>query len=321
MYGLALSTAPSVLFADEVVFKSSQIKEEETQLAQIIAVRDSIEPPFEYSLGVGYRKDNLKWSVAMGGVNTASELSWDETVIAQIRVSARANLGNDWFVRGLYITGAVKSGTNRDSDYAGSDRTQEYSRSDSKTGGSVGDVSLGLGRRLHLFGQEYGGRFYLSPLAGLSIHKQALTMYEGRRTIPFSASLTGLDNSYDAQWSGAWIGADALWEIGRNVSLNATAEYHRVDYLAQANWNLRSDFAHPVSFEHDAKGHGGVFSIGISYRFSRNLLLNSLLDYQRWHTNAGSDRTFFSYGTTGYNTLNSVNWDSTSISFGAVYQF
>lgn len=318
--GLMISIAPSVSFAGTSAL-STQIKEEETQLAKRFAVREAVEPTFEYSLGIGRRVDNLDWSVAIGDVNVASEVSWSNTVISQFWLAAKVNLGGDWFVRGQYAAGAVASGSNRDSDYAGAGRTQEYSRSDNKTGGSVGDFSIGFGKRLYLRRQNEGHRLYVAPAGGLSFHQQNLTMYDGRQSVPFDAPLANLDSSYEAQWKGPWIGADVSLQVSRNVSLDAAVEYHRVDYSAQANWNLRDDFEHPVSFEHDAKGSGRVFSAGLSYRVNRNFLVNFLSDYQKWSTSKGSERTYFSYGTTGRNALNPVHWSSKSLSVGVVYQF
>ena len=302
--------------------KSFQVKDEDTQLAQRFAVRESVESPFEYSLSAGYRRDNMSWSIAYGGIDVASEVSWKKTVIAQLRAAAKLNLGSDWLLRGIYTTGAVKSGRNQDSDYAGSNRTQEFSRSDNKTGGAVRDVSIGLGRNIRLFDLESGGAMYVAPLAGLSIHQQSLTMYDGIQTIPVNGgAITGLHNSYDTQWKGSWLGMDALLGLGGNILLNSTVEYHWVDYSAEANWNLRSDFAHPVSFRHVAKGRGVLVSVGGSYRFSRNFLMKTALEQQKWNTYTGYDQTNFSYGATNYYTLNPVSWNSTAFSLVAVYQF
>ena len=317
----AIFFIPTVSFAEDALQESLQVKEEETQLAKWFAKRELVESPFEYALSVGYRKDNFDWSVANSSVNIASELIWKDMVIEQLRAAARLNLGYDWFIRGNYATGMVVSGTNRDSDYAGNNRTQEYSRSDNKTGGVVREISIGLGNRLRVFDQADGLGLYLSPLAGFSIHQQALTMYDGRQSVPFDSVLSGLNNSYEAQWKGAWVGMDALFKIGRNILLNTSAEYHRADYYAKANWNLRNDLAHPVSFEHVADGRGILLSSGISYRLTRNLLLNAMFEHQRWRTDKGYDTTFFSYGTTSHYTLNPVSLDSRSISLGAVYQF
>jgi hypothetical protein len=312
---------PDDSLADDSLSESLQVKDEETQLAKRFAVRESVEPPFEYSLSAGYRKDNLGWSVAVGGVNVASEVRWKETVIAQLRLAGKLTLGNDWLVRGIYSTGAVRSGHNQDSDYAGENRTQEYSRSNNKTGGAVRDLSIGLGRKVRLLDFSDGGVIQVVPLAGLSIHQQSLTMYDGFQTVPAHGAISGLQNSYDAQWKGAWLGIDALLELGKNTSLVSSLEYHRVDYSAVADWNLRSDLAHPASFKHAAKGYGALLSVGACYRSSRNFLMTASFERQKWYTYTGHDQTNFSYGATVHYILNPVNWDSKAFSLGAVYQF
>lgn len=316
-----LALAAQDTFADDSSTRSFQVKEEETQLARRFAVREAVESPFEYSVSAGYRKDDFKWSIADGGINVASEVHWKNTVIAQLRAAAKVNLGSDWLLRGIYTTGAVKSGTNQDSDYAGSNRTQEFSRSNNKTGGAVRDISIGLGRKIHLFDLASGAGMYLVPLAGLSIHQQNLTMYDGQQTIPANGAITGLNSSYDARWKGSWLGVDALLGLSENISLSSTVEYHWVDYSAEANWNLRTDFNHPVSFRHVAKGYGVLVSVGASYRFSRNFLMNASFERQKWNTYSGYDQTSLSYGASNYYTLNPISWDSRSFLLGAVYRF
>jgi hypothetical protein len=281
-----------------------------------LAERESAELPFEYSFGVGFRTDNLTWSIAGRGVNIASEVSWKKTAIAQLRAAGKINLGRDWVLRGAYTTGAVRSGANQDSDYAGNDRTQEYSRSDNKTGGAVRDLSVGAGRKLWLF-----DTLYVAPIAGLSIHQQSMTMYDGTQTIPANGAFNGLNSSYDTQWKGGWLGADALLELPGNISMNATAEYHWADYSAEGNWNLRSDLAHPVSFRHVANGYGKLFSAGASYRLSRNFMMSASFEKQKWSTYPGYDETHLSSGATNYYTLNPITWDSKTFSLAAIYQF
>lgn len=297
-----------------------QVKDEETQLAQRLALREAVESPFEYSVSVGDRRDDLRWSIANGGVNIASEVEWKDTRITQLRATGRLNLGYGWLLRGSYTTGAVKSGRNRDSDYAGSDRTQEYSRSDSRSGGAVRDASLGLGWRYEVLDFDSGGGLFLVPLAGVSIHQQSLTMYDGQQTIPSTGTIVGLNNSYSTQWKGSWAGADVRLEIA-SWSLNATLEQHWADYTAEADWNLRDDLAHPVSFRHVAQGRGTVASVGLEYRFSRNLLMGVQVERQKWETWSGYDETNFAYGGTAYYTLNPVLWNSAATSLALIYQF
>ena len=307
--------------AEPAVDHSILVKDEETQLAQRFAVREAVDSPFEYSVSAGARRDDLRWSIANGGVNIASEVEWKDTRSTQLRASAKMNLGYGLLVRGIYSTGAVKSGRNRDSDYAASDHTQEYSRSDSKSGGAVRDASLGLGWKFKAVKSEAGGAVMLVPLVGLSIHQQNLTMVDGQQTIPATGAITRLNNSYNTQWKGAWAGLDARWVMGSNWGLNATFEQHWADYTAEADWNLRTDLAHPVSFRHVANARGTVVSIGLEYRFTRNFLLGAQAERQRWETWSGYDQTNFAYGGTAYYTLNPVTWNSSYTALALVYQF
>ncbi|MDD2894133.1 MAG: hypothetical protein PHF20_09430 [Halothiobacillaceae bacterium] len=311
----------SAAWAEGSASQVANIKDDETQLAQWFAVREAAELPYEYSLGAGRRSDSLKWSVANSGVNIASELEWARVSIAQIRLAGRADIGAGWFLRGAYETGAVKSGENRDSDYAGNDRTQEYARSYSKTRGAVQDVTLGLGRLIRFTPQSANYGFVVAPILGVSAHQQNLTMYDGQQILPYATLLTGLDNSYDTQWKSVFGGVDAHAEFGDSFIVNASLAIHRMDYLADANWNLRSDLAHPVSFRHTATGKGRSMSLGMGYRFGRHLMLHAGYERQYWKTGTGSDQTYFSYGGSTVYTLNAVEWGSESIFAGLAYRF
>ena len=305
--------------AEENISGGMAIKDEETQLAQWFQAKESEELPYEYSLSAGTRRENLKWSIGNSSVNYASELEWKNTLITQISMGGRADIGNGWFVRGRYDTGAVRSGDIRDSDYAGANRTGEYSRSYSKARGAIWDVSLGIGKRFHAY--KTASSVSISPSLGMSIHQHDLVMYDGQQSIPFNTPLSGLENSYDTQWKSLWGGIELLAEWEEKVVLDAAIEYHRINYSAEANWNLRSDLAHPVSFRHGAKGNGTTFSVGLGYRFDHHLTLN--LGYERLNgrTGAGYDQTFFSYGGSEIYTLNAVEWNYEAIFAGCIYQF
>jgi hypothetical protein len=321
LFTLLEAAAISPVLAKEVSPDDFIVRDDSTQLAQWFSVRESVELPYEYSLSAGVRRDTMSWSIANSGLNVASEVKWDKTVIQQIRFSGRANLGSAWYVRGLYDTGAIRSGSTQDSDYAGSDRTQLYSRSESQTTGAIGDVNVGIGKRLHIIEDADGGGLYIAPLLGLSIHQQRLAMHEGRQSVPFNAPLIGQSDSYDSQWKGYWTGVDLLAGLGGEFTLSVSAEYHWVDYTAEANWSLRNDLAHPLSFRHVAKGNGKLISAGLSYRFTRNLLCNLAYERQSWKTKPGYDETYFSYGGSSTYVLNPLLWSAEAVYLGFVYRF
>src|SRR3989338_2741570 len=283
--------------------------------------RASTDKPFEFSLGAGYRKDHLDWSIAGGSVNVLSELKWENLKIAQISAAARLNIDADWSLRGKLAYGRINSGSNQDSDYDGNNRTLEFSRSNNRGGGVVRDGSLCLGRTLRLL--NYDGENFLSvtPSAGLSINRQNLTMTQGFQTLHATGPFPGLDSSYDAKWQGPWVGVEALLESNSDWSLTVSGEYHWVDYTANANWNLRPEFSHPVSFVHTAIGHGILLAAGATYRASKDWRVGFSVEAQQWNTGEGIDKTFFSDGTVGYSRLNGVNWESTAINLGVHYRF
>ncbi|MEO8331360.1 MAG: hypothetical protein ABI479_02930 [Gallionella sp.] len=281
----------------------------------------------ELSVSISQRKDNLNWSIAGNTVNVLSELKWENMSITQLQAAGEFHLKNDWQIRARMGYGVIDSGGNQDSDYSGNNRTQEFSRSNNKAGGDVFDVSFGFGKKLRLRDLSAGRTFYVTPLGGLSIHQQNLTMTDGVQTLSALPStiplgpFPGLASNYDAQWMGPWLGAEALIETAQGWFMIANAEYHLIDYTASANWNLRADFAHPVSFTHTATGEGIVLSLGASYRVGKNWKMSFKMERQNWSTGAGSDAVFLADGTMGYAHLNAVNWDSTAYNFGIARQF
>lgn len=314
-------TATSGLLAEEKL-ESGPDKEMRLKLSEEMADElTSTETPFEFLLKAGYRKDNLNWNEAGGSVNILSELKWENLKIAQISADARLNFHTDWNFRGVFTYGRITSGSNQDSDYNGNNRTLEFSRSNNKGGGKVRDVSAGFGKTVHLSSPASKNDLSISPLVGLSIHQQDLTMTDGFQTLPASGSYSGLASSYDTKWQGPWAGINAQLEQRRNWSLNATAEYHWADYSARANWNLRPEFSHPVSFVHTAKGRGILFSAEATYPVSQEWRVSLSMTLQRWKTGAGIDKTFFSDGSAGYYPLNEVNWRSAAIDLGVARDF
>jgi Protochlamydia outer membrane protein len=318
---IACSCVSFTAFAEEPPPRTIQVPESETQLAKWFAARDAGEAPFEYSLALGVRQDALSWSTADTGANIASEVQWNSTSITQLRGAAKLNLPSDWQLRGMASAGAVKSGDNQDTDYFGNDRSQAFSQSTNQSGGSVRDFSLAVGKKIRMADRTNGDLLQVVPLIGLSLHQQNFTMHNGVQTLPANGPFPGLGNSYDTTWLSGWIGADALRSMGDKLTLNAKGELHLADYSAEANWNLRSDLVHPVSFKHSATGLGLVLGVGSNYRINKNFLFNAALDYQTWKTRAGKDQTNFADGTIANFTLNPVRWRSTALTVGATYQF
>ena len=281
-----------------------------------------------FTLAGEYRTDALDWNIAGNSSGTApnilSELTWEDLTTFQLRLASRSVILNHFFLKADFNYGWIFEGHNQDSDYAFDDRAGEFSRSNNQADrGEVWDASIGVGPRF-TFGLPY---LELIPLVGYSRHEQHLTITDGYQSIPAMGAFEGLYSTYAAQWQGPWVGFDLTIRAGRPLGIFSDVgflfdfEYHRGDYYAEAEWNLRSDLAHPKSFEHEADGHGYHFSFSSEFYFDAHWALACGYRYVVWETDPGLDRVFISGGGTAKTRLNEVNWRSKTISIGARYQF
>lgn len=288
-----------------------------------------------FILTQGLRKDDLDFNIAGNSAGTnpniLSELIWNNLKIYQVRLENQTTIGNLIFLKGYVNYGDILSGGCEDSDYNGNDRTLLYSRSVCDTNGyNVWDGSMGVGIHFNFL----SNRLRLSPLIGYSVHKQYLNNTNGYQTFtnppPFTAPLgpiPGLDSTYETQWEGPWAGIDIAFQAPcthrwiTHTRVSFSLEYHWADYYAEADWNLRSTWAHPKSFEHIARGSGVVFSADWLFGLGKNWGINVGAHYQNWSTDHGIDRTFFANGTIIDTRLNEVNWTSFTLDAGISYQF
>lgn len=103
---------------------------------------------------------------------------------------------------------------------------------------------------------------------------------------PLATDVKGI---YNAQWRGPLFGVEARiilpqhWEIRADVN----SQYHT--YRAEADWRLRSDLRHPLSFIHRAKGWGINGLLGFHYQLNSQVGLQLKGALQQWKTGAGSD--------------------------------
>jgi hypothetical protein len=278
--------------------------------------------------GANYRVDELNWNIAgnMDGTNPniLSELTWEDLNIYEFSLGFSSLVKETVYFRAYMNYGRINSGENQDSDYNADNRQDEWSRSNNSTDdGSTIDVSLGAGLIVPLFSDA----FAIMPMVGLSYHRQNLTMTDGYQTIPNTGPFPGLDSTYEAEWRGPWVGFEIQldMETGQRfvprIYPFAGFEYHWALYDAKADWNLREDFDHPLSFEHEAEGNGIRIVAGLGAYLSESWSLEVGYTQQAWSIEDGTDRVYFSDGTYGETRLNEVNWESRSLGLAVRYQF
>lgn len=274
--------------------------------------RAGAEGRFEIDAAGGWRVEDFSWDIAGSpqgtDPNVLSELQWDDLELFLVQAAGDIEIPTDRLpfagvLRARVAYGWIVDGRNRDSDYAGDNRTDEFSRSlNQADDGDLLEVDIALGPRF----RSAGNALSISPLIGYAYREQQLTMTDGVQAIPDLGGFDGLDNTYTHVWKGPFAGLDLAWTAGERLLLKASAEYHWADFNAEANWNLRSDFDHPKSFEHGADGRGIVISLGAGVAISSRWSIDLTLTYQRWKARNGIDRVFFSDDTTATTRLNAV---------------
>ncbi|MBN1587449.1 MAG: hypothetical protein JW937_08525 [Candidatus Omnitrophica bacterium] len=278
------------------------------------------------SVDAGYRVDNLDWNIAgtLAGTspNVLSELTWEDIQSFEVAAALKGPFWKNVYARGRFSYGWIYHGQNQDSDYHGDNRTLEFSRSRNSTDdGSVVDATLGFGYQFSL-SQD---RLKLSPLLGFARHEQNFKMTDGNQiTDPYGeigwlGPFEGLNSTYDAAWSGPWLGLDFELYPFDKLSFSGNLEHHWVDYDGVGDWNLRPDLAHPQSFAHSAEGTGHKASIAGHYKLNKRWRLNASFEYYNFSTDEGTDTTHAASGLTDDTQLNEVNWDAGSFKFGAAY--
>ncbi|MBI5897293.1 MAG: hypothetical protein HZB24_15250 [Desulfobacterales bacterium] len=287
------------------------------------------------TLGLGLRFDEMDWNIAGNAAGTnpniLSELSWSDLESQQLSLGAKAQVGRHFYGRGHVNYAWIESGRVRDSDYDGDNRTQEWSRSISKTNDDeLWDVVLGGGYPF-TFNQR---RWLLSPMLGGSIHKQNLRITDGEQVIstrpppeigPLNSELNSL---YEAFWMSVWSGIDVRYQLPAKpdeappMEWGLSLAYHFWgDYAAEANWNLREDLRHPVSFRHEADSSGISLQAEWLIRATRYLNVNLNWNYCQWETDPGTATFYGSEGGEQVQRLNEVNWDCQSFMLGLALRF
>jgi hypothetical protein len=273
-------------------------------------------------LTTGPRLAGLRWNIARDlygtSPNILSELTWSDLQVFQVQRDAEI-IFNDVVFRMSVGYGWITAGDSQDSDYNFDDRTDEWSRSYSDSrGGFLFSGSAALGYRFRLG----DGFLILKPLLGFAYNQQAMVMTDGVQVIlPPTGPVAGLNSSYVAHWGSMWTGAAIDAGIAEGLSLGVELAFHGAAYIALADWNLRPDLAHPVSFVHRAVGLGAEGKISLDFRINQWWTLRCSFGAEYWEAGPGLDITYRNDGSYVVTRLNEVVWRSLSVAIGPALHY
>ncbi len=127
-------------------------------------------------------------------------------------------------------------------------------------------------------------------------------------------AIDGLNSSYEAQWSGPWIGFE-MWEKVGSHTILFRYQHYEVDFEATGNWNLQASH-----FEQEADGEGGTMRIEYQYSFSDYLSLGTVYNWNRWVAKKGTYTLFNADGSSDSALLDKVSWEYYTISINLLYK-
>lgn len=294
----------------------------------------SLQGSGQLGVSVGARHDRAAFTIGGHGYpNVLSELQW-EVPAAEIRLDGQWTHTSGFTVKGhLAYALAVSGGEVRDSDYAYDDRQGEFSRSYANPDESrMLDISLGTGWRLPL-----GKSFALTPMLGLARYDSEYRQRDGDLTVwnrdyakqvsPYLdydqplGRFANLHSSYKPVWHSVWLGLDGEFKPSDKFSLRAGVKQHWFRYKAEANWNLRGDFAHPVSFLHEGYGQGWEAELGADWGLGGGHRLSLDLGRRELRVKDGADTSFFYNGASSQINLRTATSDSWSARLGYRHEF
>ncbi|NCD70780.1 hypothetical protein [Mucilaginibacter agri] len=248
--------------------------------------------------GSGYQNENFHWSIAGNlqgqNPNVYSELKWRDLKGTLLTANINANVWGALYVTGGYSRSFIHSGKVNDTDYSGDNRTNPvYNQNFDDNKGYSDYWNVGLAYQLFKH-----SKLSLRPEAGYAQSRQFLYLLD------LSGLYRNLNSTYATKWKGPYIKLDAQWHISPELSLDAAAQYTQADYKAAADWNLITQFSHPVSYTHTANGYGIDANAFITYHFTHFLAVNLGGSYFNWETGNGTDRLYLANGQTNDTQMN-----------------
>jgi hypothetical protein len=263
----------------------------------------------------GVQQEDFNWSIAGNSSgqnpNVYSELKWKNLRGTFNGADINVRIWKHFVVFGGYSKTTLSSGDVNDTDYGADNRTNPvYNQNFNNRGGYTDSWHAGLE-----FRYAPCSAFYIIPGAGYGRNRQSLNI------IDESGRFSNLNSTYADSWSGPFVQVKAQYYIVPKLNVAVNCRYNQVNYQGQADWNLISQFRHPVSFTDDAKGYGVNAGAAIAYTIIPHLKVHVAAGYYYWETGKGNDRLYLQDGATDLTQFNGAYRKGYSFTGGVSFYF
>lgn len=264
-------------------------------------------------LGPIWSAEDFRWSIAGNaqgtGPDVLSELNFTQLKRACFCVEGRYQYSSRFSLKATAASQYGYSGRVTDIDYAGDNRSMpvmflQFRSKKNNTRNYEVQCSYQMFRSRTVS---------VAAGAGYFISKADYRM-QGRPA-------TDIKGIYNAQWRGPLVCTETRIFLPQNWEIRAdiNGQYHA--YRAGGDWRLRSDFRHPLSFVHRAKGWGIRGTFGLNYPLSSQIGLQLKSSLLQWKTGAGSDLLYMADGSEVTTRMNESVRTQWGIGLGSVFSF
>jgi len=237
---------------------------------------------------LGYRNDNLKWTIQDG-----SSFQWKNLNFIEYGINNQTAFKDRYILRYDLGLANLVSGSFTDNQYLipGAASTS----SSLKGWGMAFRPNLGLGYKF-----KPKRWFNIIPQVGYSY--DLLYLNNSHKAGPFSSIKDTI------QWHGPWTGFDANIKV-RRWSFNLGAFYHLAFYRNNGNWKV-SPVTTNNTFSQSGTGQGVKGRIGFGYEMIRTITLGAEANIDWKQVTSGNDTRNFVSGVTTKRKIKKVNMNS-----------
>ena len=261
-----------------------------------------------FSSGVQYL--GLNWSIAGTSAgnnpNIYSELIWKKLKGWNNEGTIHFDMGKRLIVESSFKYTSIQSGEVTDIDYQLDNRqNMSFLGLFDSNRGLAYQVDLKAGWKLITFKQ-----CEIKAFAGFFTSGQKLYLLDNSGKYD-----RDLKSTYLTFWRGGLIGTEISLKAGR-FEITPNFSYYQSSYRGTGDWNLITNFEHPVSYRHSADGFGVASQLSIYYKITRNLQVLLKGRQEQWKTGKGTDILYLISGEHPVTLLNEVFLKSNQITAG-----
>ncbi len=282
---------------------------------------------FLFTLALTQESSSVDFNIAASVSNDASPNVLSELIFDPIdTTNAYANLGYMWLVgsktaigiTGTYSESISSDGRALDYDFDADDRTDMFSLSRSSLDDSqIRHYAVETFSKTRWFDKP---GHYLTGGIGFEKKIYHLHITDGQQKHPVVQPISGLKSTYEPEFKNTYLFIATEHKFrGGYLTIKAQHIWSHLD--SKADWNLREEFAHPVSYIHDGDGTGHTLSIKYSYPIHDNIDIYTQLSSRKVEIKNGYDQIYFADGKSAVTKLNQVNEKTNAFSIGATFHF